>query len=298
MSNFDETNLPYDKDHALKLFDTELNPKWIEERKQGTATLKYIGGHIVIRLLNKAFNGAWSFEILEEELIDSLPKARIKWEKQNGRNVKVHETDAQGNLLYDAQPPYVRVKGRMTVPGMGVKEQYGTKVLIGGATEQEHASKAAATDALKKCASLYGVGLELYGDADGLVEGYHNIEDYMQVEQPSYEKEEAPAPTPASKGTKAETPPKFVQDSVEAPVTSSIEQPRSVAEPTEKSVSWAPEDVQNLKRLKQELGITTNAELNPFMAEFFQDPEKTYLDVKPDNVKEVNAFLETKVVRS
>lgn len=290
MSMFDDLELPYDKEHALKLFDTKLNPKWIEERKQGTATLKYIGGHIVIRLLNKAFNGAWSFEILEEELINSLPKARIKWEKQNGRNVKVHETDAQGNLLYDAQPPYVRVKGRMTVPGMGVKEQYGTKVLIGGATEQEHASKAAATDALKKCASLYGVGLELYGEADGLIEGYHNIEDHMQVEQPSYKKEEAPAPTPvkAEKTPVAEAP----------PISSSIEQPRSVAEPAEKSVSWVPEDVQNLKRLKQELGITTNAELNPFMAEFFQDPEKTYLDVKPDNVKEVNAFLETKVVRS
>lgn len=290
MSNFDEMNLPYDKQHASKLLDTKLNPAWIEQRKQGSATLSYIGGHIVIRLLNKAFNGAWSFEILEEELIESLPKPRVEWVNKK----RVHVQDDKGNYLYDPQPPYVRVKGRMTVPGMGVKEQYGTKVLIGGATEQEHASKAAATDALKKCASLYGVGLELYGEAEGLVEGYHNLEDHIQVEQPSYKKEEAPAsiPAPAPKATKAEAPPELVQDSVEVPTTSSIEEPK---EP-QKAVKWNAEDVQELKRLKQELGIVENAELNPFIIEFFGDPEKTYLDVKPDNVNKVNEFLRTKVV--
>lgn len=290
MSIFDEMNLPYDKQHASKLLDTKLNPAWIEQRKQGNATLSYIGGHIVIRLLNKAFNGAWSFEILEEELIESLPKPRVEYVKGK----RTHLQDSQGNYLYDPQPPYVRVKGRMTVPGMGVKEQYGTKVLIGGATEQEHASKAAATDALKKCASLYGVGLELYGEAEGLVEGYHNLEDHIQVEQPSYKKEEAPAsiPAPAPKATKAEAPPELVQDSVEVPTTSSIEEPK---EP-QKAVKWNAEDVQELKRLKQELGIVENAELNPFIIEFFGDPEKTYLDVKPDNVNKVNEFLRTKVV--
>lgn len=298
LESFEDNNLPYGKEHAMKLFDTKLNPKWIEQRKQGTATLKYIGGHIVIRLLNKAFNGAWSFEILEETLIDSLPKPRTKWKKEDGRNVKVPELDKEGNQLFDYQPPYIRVKGRMTVPGMGVKEQYGTKVLIGGATEQEHASKAAATDALKKCASLYGVGLELYGEADGLIEGYHNISEYVTEEPVEFASEEKPA---AVKQTAPVTPKPAPVKAAPAPATNAIESPKEVSRPAETSVpantvSWKPEDVQELRSLKEQLGIEENAQLDAFMIEYFQDPESTYRDVTPTNIKEINEFLRTKVV--
>lgn len=292
LESFEQSHLPYDKEHAMKLLDTKLNDKWIEQRKQGNTMLSYIGGHIVIRLLNKAFDGAWSFEILEETLIDSLPKPRTKWEKQNGKNVKVPELDKDGNQLFDYQPPYIRVKGRMTVPGMGVKEQYGTKVLIGGATEQEHASKAAATDALKKCASLYGVGLELYGDADGLIEGYHNINEYVTEEPVEFASEEKPA---AVKETTSATPKPAPAKATPAPATNSIESPKEVSAPAN-TVSWKPEDVQELRSLKEQLGVEENAQLDAFMIEYFQDPEATYRDVTPTNIKEINDFLRTKIV--
>lgn len=51
--------------------------------------------------------------------------------------------------MYEPQPPVAKVLGRLTVPGLAIKEQYGSKVLVGGATEQESAFKSASTDALK-----------------------------------------------------------------------------------------------------------------------------------------------------
>jgi hypothetical protein len=54
------------------------------------------------------------------------------------------------------------VKGSLTIPGVGTREQYGCKVAVGGKDNQNSAYKAAASDAFKKCASLFGVGEEIY----------------------------------------------------------------------------------------------------------------------------------------
>jgi len=294
MSIFDDQSLPYDKEHAKKLLDTKLHGAWIEQRKQGNTMLSYIGGHIVIRLLNKAFNGAWSFEILEEQLIDSLPKPRVEYIN----NKRTHVQDKEGNYLYDPQPPYIRVKGRMEVPGMGIREQYGTKVLIGGATEQEHASKAAATDALKKCASLYGVGLELYGEAEGLIEGYHNMEDVVSEDLQPAEPAKVPEKPAAARKAPAKAAP-----AQQAPTENGIEKPREASAPAaspepapEKAkVQWDPKDIEELKSLKSRLDLQDNVALNPFMVEFFQSPDATYKLINESNVKDVNRFLTSKL---
>ena len=118
----------------------KLDPKWIQKRKQGGTELSYIGGHTVIRLLNEAFGYRWNFEIVDEAIVPSLPKGMTEY--KGGKRVNVLNPD--GTQKMEPQPPVVKVLGRLTVPGYGIKEQYGSKVIIGGATEQEASFKGVA----------------------------------------------------------------------------------------------------------------------------------------------------------
>lgn len=111
---------------------------------KGGRMLRYVDHAYVTRLLNNAFGWAWDFEILETEL-----------------------------LSWDGKPFEVRCIGRLTVNANGaqiVKTQCGSQaiefmkdgskpVTIGDAY------KGSASDALKKCASLLGIALDLY-DSD------------------------------------------------------------------------------------------------------------------------------------
>jgi hypothetical protein len=129
-------------DNAKKVIEAPISKELIKKRSAGFGKdLNYISGSTVIDLLNKAFNYRWSFVIKDMTIVQSEPSKK------------------------GAQPPYMQVLGQLIVPELGVvKEQYGTKIILGGATEQEGVAKAAATDALKKCATLLGIGLELYED--------------------------------------------------------------------------------------------------------------------------------------
>lgn len=111
---------------------------------KGGMMLRYVDHAYVTRLLNNAFGWAWDFEILETEL-----------------------------MSWDGKPFEIRCIGRLTVNANGariVKTQCGSQaieflrdgskpVTIGDAY------KGAASDALKKCASLLGIALDLY-DSD------------------------------------------------------------------------------------------------------------------------------------
>jgi len=96
--------------------------------------LDYIEGSVVIQRLNDAFDAHWNFEVIDHRVYD-------------------HE---------------IVVLGRLTAEGIA-KCQFGkTKITrIEGTNEEVSVGddlKAAATDALKKCATLFGVGLHLYLD--------------------------------------------------------------------------------------------------------------------------------------
>lgn len=234
--------------------EEKLDPRLIKEREQGGTKLSYIGGHTVIRLLNKAFGYKWSFEIVEDQIVPSLPKAVVEWNQQARRKLPVKNPD--GSTKMEDQPPVVKVLGRLTVPGYGVKEQYGSKVLIGGATEQEAAFKSASTDALKKCATMFGIGLELYEDDD----------------ESTAETATTPNATPAPASTYSKP----------APST------------TPASTSWDNADIAQLKDNKGILGITDNGQLDPYVREFLDNKEATYKDISPANIKAFNIFLKKK----
>jgi hypothetical protein len=98
-------------------------------------TLDYIEGHEVLQRLNDAFDTRWSFEILEHEI--------------------QKDTDE------------VIVLGKLTA-GDIVKSQFGSSKITRARETGDMISpaddlKAAGTDALKKCATMLGVGLHLYG---------------------------------------------------------------------------------------------------------------------------------------
>lgn len=107
-------------------------PELVRQRQgQGGKMLSYVPTFAVVERLNQAFDGAWSFEVVKHELVGD-------------------------DLL---------VLGRL-VAGSITKEAFGgatvTRNSGGFVVELGDTAKAAASDALKKAASLLGVGLELH----------------------------------------------------------------------------------------------------------------------------------------
>lgn len=104
----------------------------IRQRKGGGGvTLDYLEGHTVIRRLNEATGNNWSLSVLD-----------------------ISERTMGGQTL-------IMARVALTIPGHGSREALGVQMVNerGG----EDLLKGAITDALKKAATLFGVGLELYG---------------------------------------------------------------------------------------------------------------------------------------
>jgi hypothetical protein len=118
-----------------EILEKPFGPEQIKQREGNFGRmLDYIEGHAVIQRLNDAFEACWGFEILDHKILE--------------------KTDE------------VVVIGKLTA-GSVVKTQFGssritrakeTKAIISLADDL----KAACTDALKKCATMLGVGLHLY----------------------------------------------------------------------------------------------------------------------------------------
>lgn len=106
-----------------------FKPEAIKTRSGGGNTrLSYVEAHTVIRRLNAATGGRWDFQVLHEQQDGDLLKATC----------------------------------RLTIPGLGSREHVGVQKVSERGGEDLH--KGAISDALKKCATLFGVGLELYGE--------------------------------------------------------------------------------------------------------------------------------------
>lgn len=128
-------------------------PHAIKKRQGGGGKmLDYVETHTVIRRLNEATNFNWDFHIKSSEWRNDL----------------------------------LMVLGELTIPGMGTRSGYGVQKVNerGG----EDLVKGAASDALKKCATLFGVALDLYGP--DLEAG--------EVDTPAPRQQQRPQPTPIS----------------------------------------------------------------------------------------------------
>ena len=108
----------------------------IKQREGGNGkTLDYVEGHVIVARLIDAFDGNWDFIVKSFEV-----------------------SEARDEVL---------VVGKLTAEGI-TKMQFGSSSITRSRKDNQPVSvaddlKAAATDALKKCATLFGVALSLYG---------------------------------------------------------------------------------------------------------------------------------------
>jgi hypothetical protein len=118
-----------------ELLEKPFTPEQIKQRDGNFGkTLDYVEGHAIIQRLNDAFDAKWSFEILKNEVLEDKDE--------------------------------VIVQGKLTAENV-VKSQFGSSQITRAKETGEIISiaddlKAAATDSLKKCATMLGVGLHLY----------------------------------------------------------------------------------------------------------------------------------------
>ncbi len=130
------------------LLEKPFEPSQIKQRQGKFGhILDYVEGHVVTARLNEAFESNWSFEIVKYRIIKD--------------------------------PGEVLVLGKLTAEGV-TKMAFGSKEIERSKDTKAIVSlgddlKAASTDALKKAASLLGVGLYLYSDQrpNGTPEGGH-----------------------------------------------------------------------------------------------------------------------------
>lgn len=316
MSVFEKDDL-FSTVKALQVIQSQTNPSWVKTRGTGKNALDYVSGDTVTRMLNKAFNYRWSFHVLETRVVTSVDKVY--------KDFKTKEETVT------PQNPVVQALGRLVVPGWGIREQWGSQPLQGGADVQEHAFKSAATDAMKKCASMFGIALDLYGQ-DGMSElmvtpsdiladdksffdAMKNAESKETKDTPAQEEsggnvqQDTPTPTvtPAAEEV-PQQPAQPAQDTQERVASTHIPKAQpEVKDPeldklrestkTEKgpvSSYWSKEDIQALKDAKDRLGLADNDGLNIYTQEFFGNENSTYQQINPNNVKDFLLFLSTK----
>lgn len=129
-----------------ELLQKPFEPTQIKQRKGRNGMLDYVEGHSIIQRLNDAFEGAWSFEVLDHQIVEEKDE--------------------------------ILVLGKLSADGV-VKMQFGSTQITRDRDSKAIISigddlKAAATDALKKCATFLGVGLHLYGERSARQAGREN----------------------------------------------------------------------------------------------------------------------------
>jgi hypothetical protein len=138
-----------------------------KQRQVQGKPITYVEGHTVIRRLNDSTGNNWSMEVKDVTSKDVASTDR------EGRPVK--------NTLMVAHVA-------LTIPGHGTREGLGVQMVHerGG----EDLVKGCITDALKKAATLFGVGLELYGPD-------YEAGEVAAPTQPSRPQPRSAAPAPA-----------------------------------------------------------------------------------------------------
>lgn len=157
-----------------KLLEAPFDESLVKQRKGAFGdVLDYVEGHAVIRRLNDAFDAQWSFEIIDHKVMEEE----------------------------------VIVLGKLTADGIS-KMQFGRSKITRSRDDNSVISlgddlKAAATDALKKASTHFGVGLHLYEEKNSLVNN-HSVKTSGTSEGHKEWAQEAPKKVPSDNGKSAE----------------------------------------------------------------------------------------------
>ena len=134
------------RQRAMTVLNRPFPQTAIKERRGGGGKmLDYLEGHTVIHRLNEATGGNWDFVVVD-----------ISW---------------------DERLELYRAHVRLTIPGLGTREHIGVQAVKENAGED--LIKGAITDALKKAATLFGVGLHLYGNNWEHEQAFNAIKNYI-----------------------------------------------------------------------------------------------------------------------
>ncbi len=120
----------------------ECKPEWLEKNAKNQDSL---GVWTVQQILDNAVDGITTWDFVIEE----------QWREEINKYNK-----HQGSWTFDGYVYHVR--GSLVIEGLGRRAQFGSKVAVGGKDNQNSSYKSAASDCLKKCASLFGVGSSIY----------------------------------------------------------------------------------------------------------------------------------------
>jgi Rad52/22 family double-strand break repair protein len=226
------------------LLEHPFDPAQIKQRRGRNGVLDYVEGHTVIARLNAALDGAWSFEVVAHEVRD-------------------HE---------------VLVLGKLTAAGI-VKMQFGASQVTRDRESKALISlgddlKAAATDALKKCATFLGVGLHLYAERPlrpeaarpawaGLLPGSTG-----SVPDGNGGGGTAPVPPPA-----ALPPPRGPGSGATSPPTSAVPAAREAATPTPCRGAATPRQLQTIWRIARAKGLDPGAVEGMSLRAFNRKPD-------------------------
>ncbi len=168
-----------------ELLEKPFAPDQIKQREGNFGRmLDYIEGHTIIQRLNDAFDAEWSFRIISHEIVKEVDEVLVLGELK----------------AFDI-----------------VKSQFGSSKIKKARETGEIISladdlKAAATDALKKTATLLGIGLHLYDvktDTDrpderrtvqsrGVNVNFERVDGHGNVYKPKFEAKTATSPDPGN----------------------------------------------------------------------------------------------------
>lgn len=126
-----------------------MDQAWVESKTKmggGGGTQNYISVDTAIQILEYATYGITTWDYVVHE------QFQTEAHKKNN-----------GQFAFDGA--IANVRASLTIHGLGTRTQYGRDVLTGGANQQAKAYQAATSNALSKCASMFGVGEKLYVDS-------------------------------------------------------------------------------------------------------------------------------------
>lgn len=137
-------------EHQLAQILKRTPPQYIKKRPaKGGGTWEYVTGGYIRKVLNLMFGWDWDFEILDHTIIggEAVVKGRLTC-RTNGKQI-VKTQFGNKDIIYKKQTQDEITKGLDKIP-----------LSIGNDL------KAAATDALKKCASEIGIAADIYNKED------------------------------------------------------------------------------------------------------------------------------------
>jgi hypothetical protein len=125
----------------LGLLQRPFRSEVIKDRKIAGRTIKYVPVEMVIDRLNRACLN-WTYRI-----------TNTSWEtmKLNRWNDKIQRSEVREVMVYV-------VTGELEIPGLGARQAQGVQAIDDGSGED--LIKGASSDALKKCATLFGVPVD------------------------------------------------------------------------------------------------------------------------------------------